>query len=159
MVGPYPNLFHVEHSSLPTSAKSACASIMSRTGSRAYYDKARDALCFGYEDKHGKPSLLDILIPLVRPGGGPQRFDPVADRYSVDDVVTLIQLAKVDPRIKRKWQEWHETARKSDSRAWADKEVADRMHLLRERSQRRYEQHSMGRHYRGRATVNGLKPT
>jgi len=163
MVAKYPNLYRVRdgapqwlrHSAV-NGIEAACRRITGRTNTVAYFDRFRSAVCFGYET-NGIPTLLDILVPLYRSSGADAGFDPVLDRYSEDDVVTLIQLGKVDPKLKAKWARWHENRRKTEAEKERDKMLEDGRSEVAARMQSRRERMAMGRYYRGRAVVNGLK--
>lgn len=158
MVGKFPFLFMAEsHPRVPVAARRACARIKSRTQAESFYDANRDALCFGYMDKSDPPRLLDILIQVRRPGGSDMTFDPALDRLSEDDVVTLIQLAKVDPKRKRLWEKQRETMRRSDNAKWAQDKITDSIKEAEKSARFKLGRAGMGRHSRGSAVVSGLK--
>lgn len=163
MVGKFPNLFRVDSMAfLPRSVKSGCASIMSRTGTEAFFDAYRAAVCFGYTDPEGVPTLLDILVHVRRSGG----FDPLCDKMTVngvshpaseDNVVRFIQMAKLDPRLKATWAKWHEQVRVGEAAKARDQVFDDGRREVLDRIKSNRERRTMGRYYRGRSVVNGLK--
>lgn len=163
MVAQYPNLYRVRDGvpqwfrhKRPQALAEACNRITGRTNTVAYFDRFRSAMCFGYE-KNGVPTLLDILVPMYRPSGADAGFDPVLDRYSEDDVVTLIQLGKVDPKLKAKWALWHEVTRQSAADRERERIIEEGRSEVVARMRRNRERATMGRYYRGRSVVNGLK--
>ena len=163
MAGPYPNLYRVRdgvpiwmrHAN-PGRVLASTRRITDRTNTVAYFDRVRNSVCFGYE-RDGVPILLDILVPLNRPSGADAGYDPVLDQYSEDDVVTLIQLGKVDPRLKAKWRQWRENSKQSTAKQDLGRMIEENKKDNERRLEKKYERYSMGRHYRGRALVSGIK--
>jgi hypothetical protein len=75
----------------------------------------------------------------------------------VDEVVRLINMGRIDQRTKDTWAQWHENSRRSDAERDRDKMIEEgRDEVLRLVAKKR-ERQAMGRHYKGRSVVNGLK--
>lgn len=156
----YHNLLPVRHArQLPKALSRGCERVEARTGATAYFDLYRGSVCFGYE-RGGSVSMLDILVP------GRSKFDPALDKLrvngvilpcSVDECVRLINMARIDTRIKDTWAKWHENSRRSDEDRKRDQMIEDGREEVARLVARRRERQSMGRHYKGRSVVNGLK--
>lgn len=125
-------------------------------GVTAYIDTFRRAVCFGYHNG-GNPNLLDIVVPLYRGTITEAGFDPVLDRFSEDEVVRLIRLARVPVRIKDQWRKYTETTRASDAKEAAGRLAQDKAPQVEEFLRRRRERRGMGRHFKRSQIVNGAK--
>lgn len=140
--------------------RSLCVRVKRRTGMEAWIDTARAEVCFGFIAPDGDvrlPMSCRLFRDLYR--RVPSKFDPVLDQWSEDDIVYALQLAKVDPKRKAAWAQAVETSRKSDERAEMEKHAGDYFAPALRETERRYERHAMGRHYRPRVAVNGLRST
>lgn len=125
---------------------------------KAWIDTARADVCFGFIAADGDvrlPMSCKLFRDLYRQN--PSRFDPVLDQWNEDDIVYALQLSRVDPRKKKAWADAVETSRKSDERAEFEKSIDGHFKVAAERTERAYERHTMGKHYRGRLAVNGFR--
>jgi hypothetical protein len=135
--------------------------VHARTGARMYADHARGQLCFGYREPNGRVGLIGLPdLHLFRGRNRtdtPNLFRPHLDAVSEDDVVYLIQLAKVDPKVKARWKREREAQREHEAQSAMDRRWEDTRADRWSRVRSRWERMTMGRHYRGSAVVNGLR--
>lgn len=134
-----------------------CEAVKRRTGADAWVDVRWGQVCFGYE-KNG-----DVSLPFAcklfkdKARRAPDFLDPALSVWNEDSICYLLHLARVDPRKKAQWHAAVETSQKSDERLEKEKGIEDATrHALKE-TERAYQRHTMGRHYKGRAAVTGLK--
>lgn len=85
------------------------AGVRGRTDARAYYDLWRGQVCFGYQrPRNGRIDLIGGCDFDAFKGGWqtscPFQFDPATDGVGVEDVVHLVRLARVDPKVKDRWR-------------------------------------------------------
>jgi hypothetical protein len=127
--------------------------IRERTGADCWFNRLSGELSFGYV--HGGRVAIVQSIPMLT-AGRVRRFDPASEQMGAEDIVHVIQLAKVSPARKAAWERQWQERRRSES-AQAEQEIsqeATAMALDRARSYRRRE--GMGRHFKGQAVVSGL---
>lgn len=129
--------------------------IMDRTGASAWWDTVRAAVCFGYYNADGTCRLVDVLVPLYRDRERlvEAGFDPQSDRFTVDQVIGLVRLARIPVAVKERWARESAAKRVHDRREWLGKLVQESQETGRKIMEREYTRHSMGRHHRPMITV------
>lgn len=111
-------------------ARTLCRDVASRTGTRAWIDRARADLCFGYHhSEDGFIALVGLPASMTRlyhdlAWSHWVGFDPLAGR-GPDQIVRVIQLAKVDPDTKAKWRKQHEKHAEDQRQATIQQAVVD----------------------------------
>lgn len=154
---PMPRWFAPDHLAR---IRSLCAAVKRRTGKDAWIDTARADVCFGFIGGDG-----DVRLPMSCPlfkdvfKRHPFKFDNAFDTWNEESIVYALQLAAVDPKRKAAWANSIETSRKSDERADREKGLDEHIKRAHEETERKYQRHTMGKHYKGRLAVNGLRST
>lgn len=137
--------------------RSVCEAVRRRTGADAWVDVRWAQVCFGYQQDG------DVRLPMAcklfkdRNRRTPDYLDPVLSVWNEDLIVYALQLARVDPAKKARWAAAHEKARLAEMENDKAAMVEDGMKEAMKLTERQYQRHTMGRHYRGRAAVNGMK--
>ena len=138
--------------------RSVCAAIKRRTGADAWIDARWGEVCFGYETAGGNVSLpFSCKLFKDRSRQTPDYLDPVTSTWSEDSIVDLIHIARVDPRKKAQWAASWEKMRKQEEVNEKEQAMDDGVREAMKMTEKSYQHHTMGRHYKGRAAVNGLK--
>jgi hypothetical protein len=137
--------------------RKVCDAIKRRTGADAWVDARWAEVCFGYE-KDGNVSLpFSCKLFKDEARRAPDYLDPVLSVWNEDSIVHLLQIARVDPRKKAEWAAAWEKMRKHDEEAEKMKDAEESVRRSWAATERAYQRHTMGRHYKGRALVSGLK--
>lgn len=132
-----------------------------RTGASTWYDLARGSIVFGYRRRGGRRALA-FSVPMFKRSNRScvtaNKCDPTTgDLLGVEEIVYALSLGRVNPKLKDRWaatvreRAAHEMARKHD------RDFEARLPDAMARTRRMAERYAMGRHYKGRAVVNGLK--
>lgn len=138
--------------------RSMCARITRRTGMLAWIDTARADICFGFVAADGDvrlPMSCKLFRDIYKTV--PCLFDPILDQWHEDDIVYALQLARVDPKKKKQWADAVEKSAQSDKRAEMEKKIETSTKQAEKMTERAYERYTMGKHYKGRLAVNGLR--
>lgn len=134
----------------------ACREVKARTGVDAFIDLFRRDISFGYECG-GDVRLFDINCPLYRGAGVEAGFDPVFDKKSVDDVVYLVQLARVGESRKARWRANREAEGKKDDAEVVGRTIEEGSREVEEVFNRQHERRGLSRHFQKSHLVTGLK--
>lgn len=139
-------------------AKTLAARIGRRTGDRAWFDTVHKEICFGNTEADGRERVrFSCRLYRDYERNVPCLFDPLLDIWHEDSIVRMLNLASVDPKLKDHWARHYENMRKSDEANRKGELANEHARRAFEATERQYETHTMGRHYRGRAAVNGIK--
>lgn len=121
----HPNLKHVSETSLPAwvtpahagRLRDVCAAVRSRTGCDTYLDIERKEVVFGYHNEGDVRPVYAWPAMVNYHGSTYNRFESSGGcDISVDDIVYVIQIAKVDPERKAVWERDRRTAMESERR-------------------------------------------
>lgn len=157
----YPNLTPIDQtppSSLGLDGRSladarrVARAVCSRTGCRAWFNSATGSVLFGYEHADGFVAGIGLPTQVTRLFRDPNRsvywpFSPIENRGE-DQIVNLIQLAKVDPETKDRWAKAHAAEQKDLDDAETARQLDDQYREAASIAQHEYDKHSMGKHYR-----------
>ena len=134
-----------------------CSAVRRRTGADAWVDVRWAQVCFGYEKAGDVSIALSCELFKDKARRAPDFLDPALSIWNEDNICYLLQIARVDPRRKAHWARMLETSRKSDEANEKQRGIEDAAKLAMRQTERAYQAHTMGRHYKGRAVVAGLK--
>lgn len=139
--------------------RSVCAAVKRRTGADAWVDVRWAELCFGYVHPIDGDVRLPFSCKLFKNQARTVacRFDPLTDDYAEDDIVRFLNYAKAPEHLKESWRKAHETTRENERKSVQERDVGEATERAFENMEKAYDRHKMGRHYRGRAFVNGTK--
>lgn len=131
----------------------AARTVRERTGALCWFNATCGELQFGYIQGN-RPAIVQG-IPMMR-AGRVRSFDPATETMGVEDIIHAIQLAKVSPVVKARWERQWRERRQSDLEREEQEHAQEttKMAMERFRSYRRRE--GMGSHYKGQAVVSGL---
>jgi hypothetical protein len=138
---------------LSAEMREGCRRVFDRTGVRAFFDRLRQCVVFGYGDTSSRVDLLDISTPIKRRSGASAGFDPHLDRFTVDDVCRLVWLSRIPDSVKERWRKGHEVEKKYREDQAKEAYAEERVKPTLDRMAFDAEKLHQGRHYRRSVTV------
>lgn len=126
--------------------RAVASNVRDRTGCRCWVDTSALEAVYGYE-KNGEPHTI-WGVPLAN-------FD--ASGSTADDVVRIINLGRINPKIKERWAASRRKSGEHDKAERLGRISESRTRPMEVCLDRKYSRRGMGSHFRPSAVVNGLK--
>lgn len=124
-----------------------CAAVKRRTGASAWFDRNSKRMHFGYTKTDGTFALTALSIGLREAVAG----------MDEDDIVRLLQMGKLPPSLKDRWNKSRRDAEKHEESEQIGVAIDAASREADVAVEREYERHTMGKHFRRSHLVSGLK--
>ena len=149
-----PDWFESKHLA---SVRHLASAVQKRTGCECWHDRRLGDLCFGYDCGGDTRLVFSVRLYLDPNKRVPNRLGTWNGTIAEDDIVWAIQAAKQPESRKQKWRESRKKLAESDAENERQTFLDSHDHRIENALDRSKQEREMGRHFRPKALVDGLK--